>query len=143
MFFRSPVTIDLIRNLDDNSKDDTIRITYHDDTTIAVNYMDKQGRANPIRHTLYITNTPLGTYMNDLVTLLVNDNEPFESAQFNFPGFPSVLYTQKKLKRDYQLRDSLRSVANMVSDSWYSHLTTPDAPLRDCDDCEYCDCSNE
>jgi len=114
----STISVYLIRkNTPGSHADDKISIR-RQDNNILVQYRDTtQGKHT--REDLLLTNTSLGTYIRNLGYLFLVDTEPFESIQFNFPGFPAFMATRKSLA-DTNTQEALVEVADIVSESWFA-----------------------
>ena len=95
--------------------DDVITIR-RQDNNILVKYTDN---ADKSLQNLVLTDTSLSTYIRNLGHLFLSDTEPFEKIQFNFPGFPCFMATQKSLK-DTDTQEALAEIADIVSDSWFA-----------------------
>lgn len=97
--------------------DDKIHIM-RKDNNILVQYRDSN-EGKPSRQDLLLTNTSLGTYIRNLGYLFLVDTEPFESIQFNFPGFPTFMATRQSLS-ETTTQEALVEIADIVSESWFA-----------------------
>jgi hypothetical protein len=112
-------------NETEENKDDRITIRYTDGNMLVTYKGYDSGRDHPLRLTHY----GLPGYLRTLLTMLRSDGLPYKQAQFDFPGFPSVVYRISSLRGP--LRHALLDAARATQDSWYS--STP-YPVRDDDD---------
>jgi hypothetical protein len=114
----SAVQIRLLRKVDrtDQATDDfiTVRPANGCGCVLYVKYRDGDGG---VTSNLVLYETSLERYIYDVVRLVRNDNDPFLSAQFIFPGLPSVLYSAARLQNPEVLK-ALRSCAKTVQESW-------------------------
>ena len=129
MIVQSSVHVRIIRDSEDKSTDDKILISPCDDGTITVEYTDNPS-THPSHQYLHLGKISLGTYLRELLLLVSKDDQPFAMIQFDFPGFPSVIFTHATVKRDKILRKTLFRVANMMSTCWASEKLPPLIPLE-------------
>lgn len=97
--------------------DDLIRITL-EDANLRINY--DYGDSN-LRSTLLLTRTGLADYVDTLVKLVRSDNDPFASVQFEFPGYPTFLFTPARLQNP-EVASQLRAAARDVHESWLANI---------------------
>lgn len=81
---------------------------------IAVEYWDAHSQAT--QH-MTLTSLTLRDYVSILLRIIRGDDEPFDSIQFNFPGFPVVVYTIESLSST-DLTSSIKDMAEAVDHSW-------------------------
>jgi len=127
MLVQSSVHVRIIRDSENKSADDKILISPSNDGTISVKYTDNSS-TNTTHQYLHLGEISLGTYVRELLLLVSKDEQPFAMIQFDFPGFPSVVFTHATVKRDKILRKTLFRVANMMSACWAS--AQPVSPLE-------------
>lgn len=124
MIVQSSVHVRIIRDTENKSTDDMVLISPCNDGMISVKYTDKSS-THPTHQYLHLGETSLGTYVRELLLLVSKDEQPFAMIQFDFPGFPSVVFTHASVKRDKILRKTLFRVANMMSTCWASSSRSP------------------
>jgi hypothetical protein len=95
-----PITVRILRK--DHTEqmpefDDTITIKKLTENRLKVVYVEKSGD-EPIVDISYMGYQQFMIYMHRILYLLVIDNDPFLSAQFMIPGYPSTLVTIPNLK---------------------------------------------
>ena len=93
----------MIRNLksveDASSKDDYLSIS-RDGQYFNVTYMNKP---ETIKQTVSLTANDVYKYLKNMLTLLLNDDEPFSHIQFNFPALPAVMYKTTNISMVYDV----------------------------------------
>ena len=101
------ITVQLVRNTNDSSKDDVITIRQTTDSDIIfLSYKDRHSNSF---HEVRMTRNMMGEYCVSLFHILSYDEDPFVYAQVNFPAFPSVLLKVHDLRAD-SLRQRLQSM---------------------------------
>ena len=130
----SAVQIRLLRKVSraERNSDDLIVIRPANNCGCVLNVKYKDGDGG-VTSDLVLHQTSLERYIYDVVRLIRNDNDPFLSAQFLFPGLPSVLYSVARLQNPEVLR-ALRSSAKTVQESWVFNLDDHDAAHEAQDD---------
>lgn len=116
-----PITFRLIRTLDDQSKDDIIKIYGNADEGYSIVYTD----SNPsnenaiIRHRslMYMTGDEVDIYIHGLITLLLEDDDPFYGLQVLAPGFPSILLPVPALRKK-KVQRSLHALLPLLTNFW-------------------------
>lgn len=108
-------------------KDDKIRIE-RVANNLKVYYTDGDSQKT---HTLLLTDSSLSDYVETLLDGLCSDEDPVSSVQFQFPGFPVLLYTPKRLRRCRAYR-ALLNMATITHESFFADL--PERELDDDDD---------
>jgi hypothetical protein len=126
---QSSVHVRIIRDSENKSTDDKVLISPCNDGTISVKYTDNSSTHTTHQY-LNLGEISLGTYVRELLLLVSKDEQPFAMIQFDFPGFPSVVFTHATVKRDKMLRKTLFRVANMISTCWESEQLPPLIPLE-------------
>lgn len=81
---------------------------------IAVEYWDGHSEA---RQHMTLTRLTLRDYVSILVRALRADTDPFEEIQFNFPGFPVVVYSIESLTSS-DVTTAVKDMAEAVDHSW-------------------------
>jgi hypothetical protein len=107
----------------------------HDDVIIAervggnvhIRHTDGSRKAKIVTTTV-LTHTGLVGYVSTLAAMIRDDTEPFHSIQFNFPGFPMVVYTPSRLHNP-DVMHTIKNAARITSDSWFR-----DDPAYNADD---------
>ena len=107
----SSISINLIRNVNNKKKDDTILI--RPTSTEGVVYLRYQDSVNESKHELRLTNDELCHYFVSLFHVMFYDTDPFESVQINCPAFPCVLLSVKDLGYE-SLRLRLQSMIQLT-----------------------------
>lgn len=97
--------------------DDRIRIT-REGGNLLVRHVDGDGK---IVTTLTLTNMGLVGYITALAAMVRDDSDPFDCIQFNFPGFPSVLYKVARLHNPDVIR-SIRTAAGITAESFFADM---------------------
>lgn len=92
---------------------------------ILVKHTDGSRNKKVVTRTV-LTHTSLSRYVATLAAMVRDDNDPFEYIQFNFPGFPMVMYTPARLHNPAVMR-SLKDAAYATADSWFRHDPSYDA----------------
>lgn len=111
-------------------RDDVIKIRPLMDV-FRVTYRSQHQNVN---HFVYCNYTQTCLYIDDLIDMMSLDVEPYESIQFNFPCFPSVLY---KIDDVYDLilrrsiTDRLRSTLLNWPEAIPASLLEPTQPAPD------------
>jgi hypothetical protein len=115
----------------------------HDDVIIAervdgnVHIQHTDGsRKNKVVTNTVLTYTGLAGYVSTLAAMIRDDTEPFHSIQFNFPGFPMVVYTPARLHNPDVMR-SIKNAARITSDSWFRDDPSYDADEDSSDGSSY------
>lgn len=110
------ITIHLIRSLDSKSEDQKIRISkmYAGSSSVLVEVNDDKTKD---RHGLILTQSSIVKYLRTLMQTLSLDKEPFEHIQFDFPGYPSFIFTIASLSKESHRR-SVLSCAKIVQETW-------------------------
>ena len=92
------ILVRLIRkDSEDPEADDKIAIAAAGENLYTVYFKPSEFRN--MYHEFQLSGEELDVYIHSLLILLANDRDAFHSVQFQPPGFPSVLYTPKDLKR--------------------------------------------
>jgi hypothetical protein len=92
------IQIRLIRkDQTDPESDDRIAIETQGENLYTVYY--KPSDFYRTYHELQLSGEELDVYIHSLLILLANDRDAFESVQFLLPGFPSILFQPKDLKK--------------------------------------------
>ena len=112
------ITILLIRDVNNKKPDDTIVIT-----PVANNVLIKYKDTNtvndvPMKDYIILENSYLSSYIKNVGYMFLTDTEPFESIQFNFPGFPTFLATRESLS-DIDTQNNLVEIAELVRSAWF------------------------
>lgn len=98
---------------EDPDSDDKIAISMLDDNLYNVCY--KPGAFERLYHEVQLSGEELDVYIHSLLVLLGNDRDAFASVQFLLPGFPSVLYTAKDLKRGVVAKNLMKIMPLLTS----------------------------
>jgi uncharacterized protein YcbX len=109
--------------------DDVIRCRPQGNS-VHIRYWD--ARVERHQHTM-LTNSSLSHYIRTVVQLLRNDTEPEEEFQFDFPGFPIVLFTAARLHNP-EVLEAVTNMARMTQESWTAELPNYLRHDYDCDD---------
>lgn len=109
------------------TKDDKIYIM-RKDNNLQVRYTDGDSQKS---HTLLLTDSSLSDYVEILLDGLCSDQDPVFHIQFQFPGFPVLLYTPKGLRR-CRARRAVLNMATIAHESIFADL--PAQELEDDDD---------
>ncbi len=107
---------------DQSAKDDRIRIR-RDGGNLRVFYTSGESQKT---HSILLTNSSLSDYISTLVTGLRTDGDPVHLIQFEFPGFPSLLYTAAALHNP-SVRKALRRMAAIAHDALLAEVPEPAA----------------
>lgn len=112
------ITILLIRDVNNKKPDDTIVIT-----PVANNVLIKYKDTNtvndvPMKDYIILENSYLSSYIKNVGYMFLTDTEPFESIQFNFPGFPAFLATRESLS-NIDTQNTLVEIADLVRSAWF------------------------
>jgi len=110
------VSIRLIRDATDSSRDDQVKV-YRLNNNIHVKYTDREVGSTVVTH-LDLVTTGLSGYIESLLELFVNDEQPFKQIQLNFPGFPMLLASRDTLTSEF--RKQISTVAAIVCESWFA-----------------------
>lgn len=114
----STVTIRLIRDSVKKSGDDVIKV-FRVGEMMRVQHTDRDGKNDTsVRTTLDLTQTGLDSYVETLLRFFVADEDPFQSIQFVFPGFPMILVSRDSL--DCETRTAIKTAAAIVCESWFA-----------------------
>ena len=105
----------------------------HDDVIVAkpmggnilVKHIDGSRNKKIVTRTV-LTHTSLSRYVATLAAMVRDDNDPFEYIQFNFPGFPMVIFTPARLHNP-DVMSSLKDAAYATADSWFRNDPSYDA----------------
>ena len=89
-------TIQLIRNTNTKSSDDTITIRQTEfPNMLTICYKD---RVSNTQHQVFVEKSKVSEYCISLFHILSYDTEPFQHIQVNFPAFPCVLLNASDLQ---------------------------------------------
>ena len=117
-----PITFRLLRiNNDDPASDDVIKIYGNQDDGYSIVYTDnasanKSGSITQ-RSLMYMTGDEIDTYMHGLITLLLEDDDPYYGLQVLAPGFPSVLLPIPALRKK-KIQRSLFNLLPLLTNFW-------------------------
>ena len=116
----SPAKIEIfvIRNTNDKSKDDMIRISKDDDHTYSILFHDQDSGLKTT--TSNMLPSDLMKYMSSTLRMLTVDSEPFLGVQFSMPNSPSVLITTENLTS--QTRDLVYDKIEELLNCWPTTL---------------------
>ena len=127
----SSVQINIIRSLNNQKMDDTIRIRpTNNNNIVEFRYTDA---VNNGRHELRLTADEVRLYFVSLFHILKYDTDPFVSVQVTFPAFPCILLNVKDLESE-SLRLRIQSMIEFT-------LKTSFAKMDDCDDMPPLECA--
>ena len=114
----SRISILLIRDLNNKKPDDKILINPVANN-ILIRYSDNVTSNNvPAKESILLENSYLSSYIKNIGYMFLTDTEPFESIQFNFPGFPTFLATRESLS-DIDTQNNLVEIAELVRSAWF------------------------
>jgi hypothetical protein len=107
MKIHTSFTIQLIRDSNDSTRDDTITIRKTEyDNLVSLCYKDRFSNS---QHEVFVEKSSASEYCISLFHVLSYDNDPFKHVQVNFPAFPSVLLDASDLQYE-SLRERLQSM---------------------------------
>ena len=106
---------------------DDVIIAERVDSNVHIEHTDGSRKSKIVTNTI-LTHTGLAGYVSTLAAMIRDDTEPFASIQFNFPGFPMVVYTPARLHNP-DVMHTIKNAARITSDSWFR-----DDPTYDADD---------
>lgn len=98
---------------EDPESDDRIVIAASGDNLYSVYY--KPSDFQSMYHEVQLSGEELDVYIHSLLILLANDRDAFASVQFLLPGFPSVLYSAKDLKKGVVARNLMKIMPLLTS----------------------------
>lgn len=104
-----------VRNLDDSTTDDVIRIVPFG--TDHYNITTTYGRSNKT-YTQTITYANVFGYVHSLVTFLIHDDMPFKSVQLDFPNTPSVMLNVGSSIDCDRVYTAVHTMLNVTLDAW-------------------------
>ena len=105
------LSVHLIRDSNNSQKDDRVTIRREDDN-LRVIYSDRDAVNGERKYELLLTNTSLGTYVRHLCNLFKTDEDPFDTMQFNFNGFPTYLAKRSTLtSKVVRMLEDMASIA--------------------------------
>ena len=115
-----PIVLRFIRDININNKDDMISISPlpNGNYSIKTKYADMS--INNRNHNIYVqtlTYYNVFNYIHSLMILLIHDDKPFQSIQFDVPNTPSVIIQINKLD-SHQLYTAINSILHVTLDSW-------------------------
>jgi hypothetical protein len=113
------ITIQLVRKVDDSSKDDLITIRQTTDSDII--FLSYKDRNNNSFHEVRMTRRTMSEYCISLFHILSYDDDPYIHVQVNFPAFPSILLKTDDLKGN-SLRDRLQSMLWFTMDQSFNSM---------------------
>ena len=121
---QSSITVQLIRDHDNNTLDDLITIRQTSDYEVV--YLSYKDRVNNSFREVRVTKDALSEYFISLFHVMSYDTDPFVAIQVNFPAFPCVLLKAKDLEYE-SLRQRLQSML------WFTlEQTFPSMEDEDC-----------
>lgn len=124
------------------ARDDWIRMARVPDTSaITVTFTDKFGGRASTSSIRLVEHTALD-YVDAVIQSIRYDNDAVDSLQFDFPGFPSVLYTPARLM-NYEVRRAIRDMTRMVMESWFAEIPAEDEDSDTSSDTDSSDTSSE
>ena len=115
-----PFVLRFIRDINNNTNDDIIIISplpngnYSIKTKYAAMSLNNINRNISVQTLTYYN---IFNYIHSLMILLINDDKPFQSVQFDVPTMPSVIIPVNKLD-SYQLYTTINSILHVTLDSW-------------------------
>jgi hypothetical protein len=113
------ITIQLVRKVDDSSKDDIITIRQTTDSDILfLSYKDRHSNSF---HEVRMTRRMMSEYCVSLFHILSYDDDPYIHVQVNFPAFPSILLKTDDLKYE-SLRVRLQSMLWFTMDQSFNSM---------------------
>ena len=109
-----PLSIRCIRNNNDSNNDDVILITpshlgYY---TIKTCYAE-----NKKSYTQTVSYLNVFAYINSLITLLINDDQPFEFVQLDIPNTPSVSFKTNNLNSQ-SMFNAINNILHVTLEAW-------------------------
>jgi hypothetical protein len=111
------IQIRVVRDLDNEKRDDKIAIHYdHDDDSYTVYYLDADSKSG--YQCMDMDGDMLDQYLKGMFTLLSLDDKPYANIQFNIPGMPCVIYTAADLG-DKKIVDALMTVMPITNGNVY------------------------
>jgi hypothetical protein len=115
------ITVQLVRDTNDSSKDDLITIRQTTDSDIIfLSYKDRKSNSF---HEVRMTKRSMSEYFISLFHILSYDQDPYIHVQVNFPAFPSVLLKTDDLEND-SLRDRLQSMLWFTMEQSFNSMET-------------------
>lgn len=113
----SSISILITRN-NDSKSDDHIRIVpvIGNPKQFQVTYAD-HGEGNCIKYTFTASSQGVREYLETTLSLLQQDDEPFQRIQFNLPAFPRIMVDLGKLQ-DEAFMDTIWCAIASVCDDW-------------------------
>jgi len=121
----SKLVIRIMRDDAHPSEDDVI-IAERFGGNVHIQHKDGSHKNKKVVTRTVLTNTGLVGYVSALAAMIRDDTEPFYSIQFNFPGFPMVVYTPSRLHNPDVMR-TIKNAARITSDYWFIHDPSYDA----------------
>jgi hypothetical protein len=114
----STLKICVMRDGKDSSYDDIIRAE-RVGGNIHIELSDGSGgKHERVVTRTVLTHVCLANYIMTLASMIRDDTDPFHSVQFNFPGFPMIVYTPARLHNPDVMR-TLKDAAHITSDYWF------------------------
>jgi hypothetical protein len=102
----------IVRDRSTPDTDDIIRIQKQNEHTCVVSYTVPNS-GDRFRFAAHLRD--VSHYLYSVFDLLAMDDDPFQSVQFDAPGFPSVIFQLPLTK------DNVRTIVSVVKDVIYSY----------------------
>jgi hypothetical protein len=135
----SSIRINLIRDVNKNTKDDIITIRRTNvEGVVHLRYQDSVTKS---KHELRLTDNEVCQYFISLFHAMSYDTEPFHSVQVNFPAFPCILLSTKDLEYD-SLRLRLQSMIHFTLKTSFVKMDDDDEDLPPLESGGGCDCGH-
>lgn len=131
---KNTLTIHFVRDADNSSRDDVLKVTSADDGWVLVKYHDKEAN---IKNMSFMKETGFMSYMESLFSLMRYDSSPYQSVQISAPCHPQILISSADLSND----DCINSIGNVLSSCWriWYPFTAKTADTDDDDECDEVD----
>lgn len=123
------LTFHFQRDTTNSSKDDVLRVTSADDGWVTVKYHDK---VSDVKHMSFMREQGFMSYMENLLSLMQYDNEPYMFVQISAPCHPMVLIPVKDLTKE----GCMTTIGNVLSSCWriwypFTSITADELCLED------------
>lgn len=106
------ISLRIVRDRSAPEKDDIVRIQKQNEHTCVVSY-DVANSIHRFRFAAHLRD--VSHYLYSMFDLMAMDDDPFQSVQFDAPGFPSVIF-QLPLSKE-----NVRTMVSVVKDVIYSY----------------------
>jgi len=118
----SPISIVLTR--DASSKNDDILKIRPDEDNEGVYFVTYEDKNSKHKYEFTADWVHVEQYVNQVLSLLKYDEEPFQNVQFQFPSYPVIVVSPRQIGNDH-LMDNIWNIFESIGEDWPVRVVEP------------------